>query len=133
MNRHFISTRLIVYQIIAFGILLLLILSDELWEFPHFFFGPSREKIKWDEVIIETLYIVGLAAATAYSTWRLITRIKFLEGFMSICSHCKKIKVEGEWKPVEDVISSRSSATFTHGLCPECMKEHYSAYLDQPK
>ena len=133
MDRHFLTTRLIVYQLAAFGILLLLILADEIWEFPHILFTPTRSHINWDEVVVETLYILLLAAGAAYATWRLISRIKHLEGFLSICSHCKKIRVGDAWKPVEEVISSRSEAKFTHGLCPECMKQHYGEYADAPK
>ena len=133
MDRHFLTTRLIVYQLVAFGILLLLILADEIWEFPHILFTPTRAHINWDEVIVESLYISFLAAGTAFATWRLVHRIRFLEGFMPICAHCKKIKVEGEWRPVEDVVSSRSEATFTHGFCPECAEQHYGEYLEKPK
>ena len=51
---------------------------------------------------------------------------KTLEGILPICSGCKKIRDdEGDWKPVEAYIQSRTNAEFTHGICPECMERLY--------
>jgi phosphoserine phosphatase RsbU/P len=47
--------------------------------------------------------------------------VRQLEGLLSICAYCKRIRDEGEsWVRVEEYIESRSDATFTHGICPEC-------------
>ena len=61
-----------------------------------------------------------------------LLRIKRLEGFLPICSHCKKIRVEGgdakeqeSWVPFERYIQDRTDAEFSHGLCPECLKTFY--------
>ena len=49
-----------------------------------------------------------------------------LEGLLPICSHCKRIKNEaGQWEPFEAFLSERSDADFSHGLCPNCLREHY--------
>lgn len=53
--------------------------------------------------------------------------IKTLQGILPICSFCKKIRDDrGYWNQVEEYISSRSDAEFTHSFCPECVKKHYS-------
>jgi K+-sensing histidine kinase KdpD len=50
-----------------------------------------------------------------------------LEGLLPICSHCKSIKNEdGRWETLEAFISERSDADFSHGLCPNCQREHYT-------
>ena len=61
-----------------------------------------------------------------------LLRIKRLEGFLPICSHCKKIRIEGgdakeqkSWVPFEKYIQDRTDAEFSHGLCPECLKKFY--------
>ncbi len=61
-----------------------------------------------------------------------LLRIKRLEGFLPVCSNCKKIRVEGgdakeqgSWIPFERYIGDRTDAEFSHGLCPECMKKLY--------
>jgi hypothetical protein len=53
-------------------------------------------------------------------------KVKRLEGLLPICSHCKKIRdANGEWQALEVYIGQRSDATFSHGLCQDCLKELY--------
>ena len=54
-------------------------------------------------------------------------RIKVLEGLLPICSYCKKIRDDegkesgaGDWIRIEQYISHRTDADFSHGICPEC-------------
>ena len=48
-------------------------------------------------------------------------RIKRLEGLLSICMQCKKIRSgTNDWHQLEKYISEHSDAVFSHGLCPEC-------------
>lgn len=52
-------------------------------------------------------------------------RVKQLTGMLPTCCACKKIRTpEGEWVHMEEYISGHSDATFTHGYCEECFKEH---------
>jgi PAS domain S-box-containing protein len=49
--------------------------------------------------------------------------VKTLRGLIPICSNCKKIRDDkGYWQQVETYVRDHSEATFTHGLCPECVK-----------
>ena len=49
-------------------------------------------------------------------------RVKRLEGLLSICMSCKKIRSENnDWHQLEKYISEHSDAVFSHGLCPECL------------
>ncbi len=58
-------------------------------------------------------------------------KIKMIGNILPICAHCKKIRdEEGNWNQIEQYFSDNSELLFSHGLCPECMKEHYSDYLD---
>ena len=55
-----------------------------------------------------------------------INQFKLLKGFLPICSHCKKIRNDsGYWQNVENYISNHSGAKLSHGICPDCLKEHY--------
>lgn len=57
--------------------------------------------------------------------------VEALEGLLPICSFCKKIRNKaGEWERLEAFISERSDAQFSHGLCPECRRTHYAAFVD---
>ena len=52
--------------------------------------------------------------------------LKRLRGLIPICASCKKVKQdEGTWKLLEDYITEHSTASFSHGMCPDCMDEWY--------
>ncbi len=52
--------------------------------------------------------------------------IKALESIIPICSFCKNIRDdEGYWEQLEKFMGDKYFATFSHGVCPDCMKKHY--------
>lgn len=52
--------------------------------------------------------------------------VQLLEEFLPICSHCKKIRDNNDrWHSIESYIRDRFDAEFSHGICPDCAKEHY--------
>ena len=58
-----------------------------------------------------------------------LARTKRLEGIISICMHCKKINNKQEsWEQMEKYISYNSDARFSHGICPNCIREHHPAF-----
>ncbi|MGR3319853.1 MAG: hypothetical protein ACUZ8O_15410 [Candidatus Anammoxibacter sp.] len=68
-----------------------------------------------------------------------LNEIKTLRGLLPICANCKKIRLENadahiqeSWVQMETYISKRTDAEFTHGICPQCMKELYPE-LDRSK
>jgi CheY-like chemotaxis protein len=55
-----------------------------------------------------------------------LSEIKTLQGFLPICSHCKKIRDdEGSWNQMESYISAHSDAEFSHSICQECAEKYY--------
>lgn len=62
-----------------------------------------------------------------------MAQIKRLEGLLPICAACKQIRNErGEWELVEKYITAHSEAQFSHSVCPECARQLYPQYLDEP-
>ena len=60
--------------------------------------------------------------------------IQKLRGLIPICSHCKKIRNDkGYWQQLEVYFREYANAEFTHGLCPECEKKHYSKFSKRIK
>ncbi|MBI4912558.1 MAG: tetratricopeptide repeat protein [Acidobacteria bacterium] len=60
-----------------------------------------------------------------------MNEIKTLGGLLPICAQCKKIRDdEGYWNQLEGYISARTSATFTHGICPNCAEELYPGAME---
>jgi PAS domain S-box-containing protein len=55
-----------------------------------------------------------------------LANVKALSGLLPICASCKKIRDDkGYWSQVESYIQKHSEATFTHGICPDCIKKFY--------
>lgn len=53
-------------------------------------------------------------------------RIETLSGLIPICASCKKVRDDrGYWTQVEAYVSEHSNATFSHGICPDCMHKLY--------
>ncbi|MDH7499401.1 MAG: PAS domain S-box protein [candidate division NC10 bacterium] len=52
-----------------------------------------------------------------------LTNVKTLRGLIPICAQCKKIRDDqGYWQQVETYVKEHSEASFTHGLCPDCVR-----------
>ena len=55
-----------------------------------------------------------------------LSEVRVLRGLLPICAACKKVRDEdGVWSEVENYISNRSEAEFTHGMCPDCLRKYY--------
>ena len=53
--------------------------------------------------------------------------------FLPICASCKKIRDdEGQWTHVESYISQQLAVTFTHGICPDCVRHLYPQMVKKP-
>ena len=62
-----------------------------------------------------------------------LSRIKILSGLIPICSSCKKIRDDrGYWNQLEQFLKTHSEATFSHGICPDCMRRLYPDYAKDP-
>ncbi|MBN1533210.1 MAG: response regulator [Spirochaetes bacterium] len=60
-----------------------------------------------------------------------LAKVKLLSGLLPICSHCKKVRDDsGYWKQVEEYVASHSEVTFSHGICPDCLRKYYPKYAD---
>jgi DNA-binding response OmpR family regulator len=60
--------------------------------------------------------------------------VKQLEGLLPICSYCKRIRDEGDhWCQVEDYVTRRTEATFSHGICPGCYERHLKPQLESAR
>jgi len=59
-----------------------------------------------------------------------LDRVQALEGVLPTCQYCKKIRLQGadeddpkSWVPIETYIRQRSMASFSHGICPDCLRK----------
>lgn len=133
ITKRVITSKAIAYQLAAYGFLLFFIVGDEVFDLPHNIFGFPATPINWAEAFMEGLYVIVLGAFSVYLSLRLLRKIKFLEGFLPICSYCKKIRKENEWEPLEKYMSEHSEALLSHGLCPECVEKYYGEFMHDDK
>lgn len=115
-----LARRLVAREALGFGALLVLLGVDDLTEV-----GRSLP-FRWG--IVEALAAVGVALLTLASTRRLVKRLVFLEGLVSICMYCKRVRDGEAWVPVEGFVRRRSNVEFSHGMCPECFRDHESGF-----
>jgi PAS domain S-box-containing protein len=55
-----------------------------------------------------------------------LAEIKTLSGLLPICSYCGNVRDDrGYWSKIEKYMHEHSGTQFSHGICPDCMKEHY--------
>ncbi len=61
-----------------------------------------------------------------------ILEIRKLSGLLPICAWCKKLRDDkGYWKSVEQYLGERTTAEFTHGICPECQSKYFAEYTEE--
>ena len=57
---------------------------------------------------------------------RALEQVKTLEGLLPICCQCKAIKSDdGDWMRLERYVMRQTTASFTHGVCPDCAAKLY--------
>ena len=60
-----------------------------------------------------------------------LAQAKHLEGYLSICSYCKKIRDdEDAWQQLEHYFELHSQLLFSHSICPTCYEQHVQPELD---
>ncbi|UPT73601.1 MAG: response regulator [Elusimicrobiota bacterium] len=57
---------------------------------------------------------------------QLTERVRTLEGILPMCAYCRRIRDErGKYQGLEDYVSDKTPAQFSHGVCPECAEKHF--------
>lgn len=136
------------FFIIALGIIAIFLLArehdllEEAVRISH-----RYEYLELDEVIIVSIFLAIALAIYSIRRWLELSRakqvveelnvdlqttlaeVKVLKEILPICANCKKIRDDqGYWQQVESYISEHTNASFTHGICPDCMKTLYADY-----
>ena len=126
-NRTFgLSAAIRILEAIAFSVVVLIVWIDEVADIPHLFLGARATPVNRRESIFESAFILIVAALVFFATSRLFTRIRKLEGYLPICSSCKRIRDSGnEWHQLESFLREKSVVEFTHTLCPDCKEKFF--------
>ena len=63
-----------------------------------------------------------------------LENVKVLSGLLPICANCKSIRNDkGYWEAVEEYITEKTEAHFSHSLCPACIDKLYPDYKPKKK
>lgn len=107
------------YEIAAFGLLVALSWTDELFGVPALLFGgPHHPNLR--EASLETIITLLVAIPIVSRTKRVVARLFHLEGFLRVCAWCKKVEQGGDWVPIAEFFQQRFDAKTSHGMCPDC-------------
>ncbi len=58
-----------------------------------------------------------------------VTELVALRRILPICAHCHKVRGDAKyWQDVESYCRRELAVDFSHGICPECLAQHYPDY-----
>ena len=107
------------WQLLVFGMLVLLVWVNEMLDLPALMFGISGRSADVTRGCLATAGVLVAAVCTVGNTY--LQQRQIVKGLLTICSYCKKIRIESSaWQQVEEYIGKRSPIQFTHSVCPDC-------------
>ena len=129
MTKHAFTQRVLLYEAIAFVLVAAVPWADELFNLPYTLFGAPGT-VRWQEALFESSVILALGGVALFWMSRALAQIRYLGGFLRVCSFCKRIHRDERWVPIEEYITDHSEAVFSHGLCPDCLAQHYPEFKE---
>ena len=106
-------------QALGFSTLLVLMWAMELSGLPQRLFGDPPE-FMWMRLLTRTSVLGVIWLIVHLTTKRLLQRLHELEGFLVICSWCRRVGHDGEWLSMEEYFGSKFKTETSHGICPSC-------------
>ena len=114
--------RILWYENIGFLAIIIMSWANELLDLPRHVFGGDT-RVNWRESVMETILVSMVWLAVHVVTKRLLDRLYYLEGFLRVCSWCRKVAHDDEWLPLEEYFKRGFSIQTTHGVCPDCARK----------
>ena len=110
------------WQFMGFGMLLCLVWVNETMDLPNLFFGIEHSELNIFRACVMSAAVLLCAVIVVGNSY--IQQKHIIQGLLTVCSSCHKIKInEKAWKEMDEYVSEHSLAAFSHGLCPDCFDE----------
>jgi len=110
------------WQWIALIVLVLFLWMNEILDLPSVYFGSQPCPFDFSRACISSAAVILTGIIVVGHTY--LQQQQVIRGLVSICSYCKKIRVDSEvWQQIEQYVGGTSQVAFTHGVCPECYKK----------
>jgi hypothetical protein len=126
------TKRMLLYEWIGFGLVILVLWFNELLDLPHLILGSPATPINLGELLIETALIIPLAILVTRLTAQLLRRVKHLEGMLQVCGFCKRVRDGDRWVTLEEYVEGHSQAELMQSLCRDCLLEHFAGGAAKP-
>jgi len=117
------GSRVLWYESLGFGLILLVSWLNRLVGLPQILIGRDPNIEKWRDAFMETMVILLIWAFVHSITKRLVDRLHHLEGLVRVCAWCRRVGHGERWMKMEDYFSEGLNIGTTHGVCPECMTD----------
>jgi len=127
MKKEQRPAKVVVYQSIGFLVIIAVCLLDELAGLSSLIFGNQSYIFDFRETIFKMLLVLGVWLLVAGSTRRLLSHMRYLEGFFKVCSWCRRVEYKGRWMPVEEFFRQGFDTPTSHGICRACLTKEKAA------
>lgn len=111
----------------GFVVLIALSWIDELINLRSLVLGEHPYISDFRESTLEMLFVLAVWLIVYGSTNRMLARMQKLEGFLHVCSWCRRIGSEGRWMSTEEFFDRRFDTKTSHGICEGCVTEQEAA------
>ena len=121
------SAKVLLAQSLGFVTIIALSWFDELVGLRSLILGDHPYISDFKESTLEMLIVLTVWLLVFGSTRRMFNHMRYLEGFMRVCSWCHRIKCDGRWVPLEELLFKNFETRPSHGICEGCRQKLESA------
>jgi hypothetical protein len=127
MEKQVPLSKVMLYQSVGFLAIIGLSWLDESIGLRALILGDHPYISDFREATFEMLLVLAVWFIVSASTRRMLSHVKYLEGFMRICSWCHHIHFKGGWISFEEFLQQSFDTPTTHGICPHCLAREKAA------
>lgn len=118
-KRLMTPNKIAAWQFVVYTALLLLVWANEVLDFSSIIYGTEPRSMDFVGACLISAFVLTTAIVNIGHTY--LVQAEMLQGLVTICSRCRKIRINKDlWSGLEDYVSRYTGVDFTHGLCPEC-------------
>jgi hypothetical protein len=122
MKKGLRLTRILLYQHFGFLAIITICWLNELLKLPSLIFSGHPFAFVYRRSTLDMLLVLAVWLLVSGFTRRLLERLRYLEGFLRMCSWCRRMDYQGNWMPLEQFMQRGFDTPTTHGICPECLR-----------
>lgn len=122
MKKNLRLTRILLYQHFGFLAIITICWLNELLKLPSLIFSNHPFTFVFRKSTLDMLLVLAIWLLVSGVTRRMLERLQYLEGFLRMCSWCRRMHYHGQWMPLEEFMRQSFDTPTTHGICPDCLR-----------